>query len=140
MLSLLRGQLDELNMNAGHDNVDEIADLSSDPSPSQSILEHDWPELRGKVLVHGHIMLRSQQPTRKLSSMEDSFCTGLSDWLGRELARLEVPLPCAVTLGLDDYVSDAHAPCVSLSLIPFRLPNIDRLRSSTSPWSISINT
>jgi hypothetical protein len=125
-------------MNAGHDNVDEIADLSLDPS--QSVAEHDWPELHGKVLLHGHITLRSQQPTRKLGSMEDSFRTGLSVWLGHELAHLEVPLPCAVDLGPDDYVSNASAPCVSASLIPFRLPNINRSRSSTSPWLISINT
>ena len=125
-------------MNAGHDNVDEIADLSSDPS--QSVAEHGWPELRGKVLLHGHITLRSQQLTRKLGLMEDSFRTELSVWLGRELAHLEVPLPSAVDLGPDDYVSNTSAPYASASLIPFRLPNINHSRSSTSPLLISINT
>ena len=125
-------------MNAGHDNVDEIADLSSDPS--QSVAEQDWPELHGKVLLHGHITLCSQQLKRKLGSMEDSFHTGLSVWLGHELVHLKVPLPCAVDFGPDDYMSNASAPCVSASLIPFRLPDIDHSRSSTSPWLISINT
>jgi hypothetical protein len=139
VLSLLRGQLDEINASAGDDDINEIAEnLTS--GPSQSGAEHDWPELRGTLLLDGHVMLRSRQPTRKLSLMEDSFRTELSVWLGHELAHLEVPVPCAVDLGPDDYVSNASAPCASASLIPFRLPNIDRSRSSTSPWLISINT
>jgi len=140
-LSLLCGQLDEINASAGDDKVDEITDLSSDPSPGPSVAEHDRPELCGKLLLHGHITLCSQQPTRKLDSIEDSsFYTQLSVWLGHESACLEVPLPCAVNLGPDDYVSDASTPCVSLFLIPFRLPNINHSRSSMSPWLISINT
>jgi hypothetical protein len=90
--------------------------------------------LHGKVLFHGHISLHSQQPARKLDLMEDSFHTKLSVWLGRELARLEVPLPCTVNLGPDDSVSNASAPCVSVSLIYCRLLNTDHSRSSTSPW------
>ena len=132
-------QLDEINTSAGNDKVDEIAE-NTDPSQSIEEYVNDLPELCGKLLFHGHITLRSQQPARKLSSMEDSFHTRLSVWLGHELARLDVPLPCAVNFGLDDFVSDASAPRVSVSLIPCRLPNTDHSRSSTSPWLTSINT
>jgi hypothetical protein len=108
VLSLLRGQLDEINASAGDDDVDEIAEnLTS--GPSQSGAEHDWPELRGKLLLDGHVTLRSRQPTRKLSLMEDSFRTELSVWLGRELVHPEDPSPCPVNLGPDDNVSDVCA-------------------------------
>jgi hypothetical protein len=140
-LSLLRDQLDEINTDGDDDKVDEIAEnFSLDPSQSVGEYVNDLPELRGKLLFHGHITLRSQQPARKLSSMEDSFRTGLSVWLGHELARLEVPLLCAVNFGPDDFVSNASVTHVSVSLIPCRLPNTDHSRSSTSLWLTSINT
>ena len=140
-MSLLRDQLDEINTNGDDDKVDEIAENVS-LGPSQSVGEdvNDLPELRGKLLFHGHITLRSQQPARQLSLMEDSFRTGLSVWLGSELACLEVPLPCAVNFGPDDFVSDASVPRVSVFLTPCRLPNTDHSRSSTSLWLTTINS
>ena len=64
--------------------------------------------LHGRVLIDGHIALRSQQPTSTFTSLGDSFRTRLVKWLADELAANDITLPCPVQFGPDDQVRCLH--------------------------------
>jgi len=66
-------------------------------------------ELRGKLLIDGHITLHSQQQPIALDSLGDSFHTRLSAWLANQAAILEVSLPCPVNFEPSDQVSVTFA-------------------------------
>jgi hypothetical protein len=98
---LIRVDIDEIDAEADDGAVDETHE------DSQS--DDQLPELRGKLLIDGHVTLRSRQPPVPLASLgDDSFRIQLSAWLTNELANLDIPLPCAVNLGPGDLVSDLH--------------------------------
>ena len=61
--------------------------------------------LCGKILMDGHIALRSQQPTTTFARLDDSFCIRLVKWLADELAANDIILPCPIQFGPDDQVS-----------------------------------
>jgi hypothetical protein len=103
---LIHADLDEIDAGAGDDAVDETHEsLSLHLSRNNA----QGPEVCGKLLIDGHITLRSQQPPTSLASLEVSFRTRLSVWLASELANLGISLPCAVNFGPGDLVSNVHA-------------------------------
>jgi hypothetical protein len=102
---LICAHLDEIDASADNDAAGEIhKDLSL--HSSQSIAQ--GPEFHGKTVVHGHIMLCSQQSPISFASMGDSFHTQLSIWLVKALADLDIHLLCLVKFCLGDLVSNIY--------------------------------
>lgn len=113
MSILIRSQIDEFDEFTRETIADEdtaqIDDQETLSTPTLSMVQ--GTDVRGKVVVDGHITLQSQQPPAPLSSFEASFHIRLAAWLTAELAAINVQLPHAVVFHPGDLVS---APPVSL--------------------------
>lgn len=110
---MIHDHLDEIDASAIDD--DAVGEIHEDLTLHLSQNFAQGPELRGKLLIDGHITLRSQQPPVSLASLEDSFHTRLFIWLAKELVNFDISLPCAVNFGPDDLVCDVHARSLSVT-------------------------
>ncbi|KAI9431139.1 hypothetical protein F5148DRAFT_1296111 [Russula earlei] len=113
VLSLMCSQLDEIDETRGDNLVDSDEapeDLPSDPSQNHVHGQYDGPELHGKLLFDGHIILRSQQPMVTLGSIGDSLHEQLSNWLCLQAVYLQIPSSYAmINLDPDHPVGNALA-------------------------------
>ena len=105
--------MDAASEDEGHADDSEVIHaeirMSTASAPTTSLsAAAPRASLHGKVLIDGHIALRSRQPTSTFASLGDSFRTRLVKWLADELAANNITLPCPVQFGLDDQVSCSH--------------------------------
>ncbi|KAI9434563.1 hypothetical protein F5148DRAFT_1154764 [Russula earlei] len=113
VLSLMHGQLDEIDETRGDNLVDldkAPEDLPSDPSQNCVHGQYNGPELHGKLLFDGHIILHSQQLMVTLGSIGDSLHEQLSNWLCLQAVYLQIPSSYAmINLDPDHPVRNALA-------------------------------
>jgi len=81
---------------------------SAAPASTTSLRAAPRASLHGRILIDGHITLRSHQPTSTFASLGDSFRTRLVKWLADELAANDISLPCPVQFDPGDQVSCSH--------------------------------
>ncbi|KAH9953929.1 hypothetical protein BC827DRAFT_1280060 [Russula dissimulans] len=103
--SLIHNQINEVNASSDEYDISEVSEATS------SIPQ--GPELHGKLLIDGHITLRSQQQSVTLDSLGNSFHTQLSTWLTDQLAILNISSLSTVNFHPEDHVSVTCAPWIT---------------------------
>ncbi|KAF8268768.1 hypothetical protein EI94DRAFT_1576741, partial [Lactarius quietus] len=83
-------------------HIDELERIAREANEGATM----GPELRGKLILDGHISLHSQQPMAPLISFGDDFHLRLASWLTSELEAFGVQLPQAIVFSPEDNITE----------------------------------